>query len=132
MCDVSSRWNGGWCRTWVALHGKTSERGCKQSAKVRNECITLSVPCSGSAAHRECHVRHEEHHGCPGGQQPAGRAARGAHAPRAAAVSPSPAAAGPGVAFPCRSLADRSCASAAACQQRLRQGSCSVAIKEKQ
>ncbi|XP_065518818.1 glyoxylate reductase/hydroxypyruvate reductase isoform X2 [Lathamus discolor] len=41
---------------------------------------------SDSATHRECHVCHKEHHGSTGSQQPPGWAARGGHAPRAAAV----------------------------------------------
>ncbi|XP_039423321.1 glyoxylate reductase/hydroxypyruvate reductase isoform X1 [Corvus cornix cornix] len=36
---------------------------------------------SDPAAHRERYLRHKEHHGSAGSQQPAGRAARGAHAP---------------------------------------------------
>uniref|UniRef100_A0A8U8C1D5 D-isomer specific 2-hydroxyacid dehydrogenase NAD-binding domain-containing protein n=1 Tax=Geospiza parvula TaxID=87175 RepID=A0A8U8C1D5_GEOPR len=38
---------------------------------------------SDPAAHRECHLRHAQHHGRAGSQEPAGRAAGGAHAARA-------------------------------------------------
>ncbi|KAM6363812.1 glyoxylate reductase/hydroxypyruvate reductase isoform 1-T1 [Pluvialis apricaria] len=54
-------------------------------AKMKKTSVFVNTS-SDSATHRERHICHEEHHGGAGGRKPAGRAARGAHAPRAATV----------------------------------------------